>query len=179
MHHEPHAWYAVYTKSRYEKKVAGLLARKQIESYCPLNEVESQWSDRKKIVQEPLFKSYVFVRISERMMQQVRQTEGVVNFVYWLGKPAMIMDHEIEMMRRFLDEFKNVTLEQFPIRQNELVDMKNVPAIRQRRVVEVSKNKVRATLHSMGYHLIATLPAAELAISNTQMDVVDNLFSNS
>ncbi|MCK7558014.1 UpxY family transcription antiterminator [Chitinophaga sedimenti] len=101
MHHEPHAWYAVYTKSRCEKKVAALLARKQLECYCPMNEVESQWSDRRKIVQEPLFKSYVFVRIPERLMSVVRQTEGVVNFVYWLGRPAVISDPEIDMMRRF------------------------------------------------------------------------------
>ncbi|WP_295127606.1 UpxY family transcription antiterminator [uncultured Chitinophaga sp.] len=176
MHHEPLAWYAVYTKSRCEKKVAGLLARKNIESYCPLNEVESQWSDRKKIVQEPLFKSYVFVRISERQMQAVRQTEGIVNFVYWLGKPATITDYEVDMIKRFMDEFKTVELEQFPIRRNDVTD---VPALRQRRLVEVSKRRVKATLHSMGFHLIATLPTGELAISETQMDVVENLFSNS
>ncbi|UYQ92362.1 UpxY family transcription antiterminator [Chitinophaga horti] len=176
MHHEPHAWYALYTKSRCEKKVATLLARKQIESYCPMNEVESQWSDRKKIVQEPLFKSYVFVRIPERLINTVRQTEGVVNFVYWLGKPAVITDHEVDMMKRFLDEFKTVQLEQFPIRRNEVTD---VPALRQRRLVEVSKRKVKATLHSLGFHMIATLPSAELAFSDSQMDVVDNLFSNS
>jgi transcription antitermination factor NusG len=176
MHHEPHAWYAVYTKSRCEKKVAALLARKQLECYCPMNEVDSQWSDRRKIVQEPLFKSYVFVRIPERLMSVVRQTEGVVNFVYWLGRPAIISDPEVDMMRRFLDEFRTVQLEQFPIRKNDLTDL---PALRQRRLVEVSKRKVKATMHSMGYHMIATLPAAELAISDNQMDVVENLFSNS
>ena len=56
-------WYAVYTKPRWEKKVAGLLERKGIESYCPLNKVQRQWSDRKKIVMEPLFQSYVFVHV--------------------------------------------------------------------------------------------------------------------
>jgi len=57
-------WYAIYTMPRWEKKVAGLLNEKNITTFCPINRVERQWSDRKKIVHEPLFRSYVFVQIS-------------------------------------------------------------------------------------------------------------------
>ncbi|MBL0358846.1 MAG: UpxY family transcription antiterminator [Chitinophagaceae bacterium] len=55
----------MYTKPRWEKKVACLLDEKGIENYCPLNKVVKQWSDRKKVVLEPVFKSYVFVKILE------------------------------------------------------------------------------------------------------------------
>ncbi|MEI9958604.1 MAG: transcription termination/antitermination NusG family protein [Ferruginibacter sp.] len=58
-------WHAVYTKPRWEKKVAALLEARGIEYYCPLNKVVKQWSDRKKVVLEPLFKSYVFVHVEE------------------------------------------------------------------------------------------------------------------
>jgi len=75
-------WYAVYTRPRWEKKVAGSLTRKKIENYCPFNRVLHQWSDRKKIVLEPLFTSYLFVRISGEEQLAVRQTEGVINFVF-------------------------------------------------------------------------------------------------
>src|SRR5215211_2634080 len=92
-------WYAVYTKPRWEKKVADLLTRKQIENYCPLNKVKRQWSDRKKIVMEPLFQSYVFVRVPKNMLTMVRETSGVLNFVYWLQKPAIIRDEEIDLIK--------------------------------------------------------------------------------
>lgn len=90
------AWYAVYTKSRTEKKVALRLKEAGIEAYCPVNKREKQWSDRRKVTEEPLFRSYVFVNIDlEKQSATVRRTLGVVNFVYWLQKPAVIQDDEI------------------------------------------------------------------------------------
>ena len=66
-----------------------LLVEKKIESYCPLNKVRKKWSDRMKTVEEPLFKSYVFARVTGDEQTQVRMTAGVMNFVYWQGKPAV------------------------------------------------------------------------------------------
>src|ERR1700712_1703924 len=88
-------WYAVYTKPRWEKKVAGILEENGIEYYCPLNKVVKQWSDRKKVVMEPIFKSYVFVRVPEKEKWDLRKIVGIINFVYWLGKPARIKDDDI------------------------------------------------------------------------------------
>src|SRR5258708_3075596 len=99
-------WYAVYTKPRWEKKVSEQLAKGGIEAYCPLNKVRKKWSDRVKWVEEPLFKSYVFVRVKEAEQTQVRLFNGVVNFVYWLGKPAMVKDKEIEIIRQFLNDHR-------------------------------------------------------------------------
>src|SRR5687767_5047441 len=99
-------WYAVYTKPRREKKVDKLLNEKGMESYCPLQKIQRQWSDRKKIVEEPLFKSYVFVRISDEQQTELRMVNGVVNFVYWMGKPAIIKDKEIEIIKKFLNEYE-------------------------------------------------------------------------
>src|SRR6476620_8196715 len=101
-------WYAIYTRPRWEKKVNALLVQKGIESYCPLNKVQRKWSDRMKTIEEPLFKSYVFVKVDEEGKTQVRMTDGVVNFVYWNGKPALSKDKEIQAIKRFLDEYENV-----------------------------------------------------------------------
>jgi transcription antitermination factor NusG len=101
-------WYAIYTRPRWEKKVNTLLLEKSIESYCPLNKVRRKWSDRIKLIEEPLFKSYVFVKIEENQRTNVRMTSGVVNFVYWNGKPAVIKEKEIQTIKRFLDEYQNV-----------------------------------------------------------------------
>jgi len=104
-------WYAVYTKPRWEKKVHSLLEQNGFECYCPLNKVRKKWSDRYKVVDEPLFKSYLFVRISEGQKTPVRLVAGIVNFVYWLGKPAIIKNEEIEKIRKFLNEYSDVSVE--------------------------------------------------------------------
>lgn len=170
MQQELSTWYAVYTKARWEKKVAELLTRKRIENYCPLNPVERQWSDRRKVIAEPLFRSYVFVRIPESRKWVVRETEGIINFVYWLGKPAVIADHEIELIKRFLREYKDVTVEQFPLRQDDLVEIKSGPLMNQRgRIIEVGKNKVKAELSSLGYTMIATVPTTEVIVINREV----------
>jgi Transcription termination factor nusG len=65
-------WFVLYTKPRWEKKIHQLLDAKEIENYCPLNKVSKKWSDRMKIVEEPLFKSYVFVKVSEEEQTKVR-----------------------------------------------------------------------------------------------------------
>src|SRR6478736_8838352 len=97
-------WFAIYTKPRWEKKVNSILLLKGINSWCPVQKTERQWSDRKKIIEDPLFKSYVFVKINDDEKLPVLQTEGVLNFVHFLGKPAVIKDEEIEIIKSFLLE---------------------------------------------------------------------------
>jgi transcription antitermination factor NusG len=97
-------WYAIYTKPRWEKKVNMVLDRKGVVVWCPLQKVRKQWSDRKKIVEEPLFKSYIFVHIHNEERTKVLMTDGVLNFVYHVGKPAIIRDEEIEVIKRYLSE---------------------------------------------------------------------------
>jgi transcription antitermination factor NusG len=97
-------WYAIYTKPRWEKKVNSVLSKKEIETWCPLQLIQKQWSDRKKIVEEPLFKSYVFVRVTEKERTPVLMTDGVLNFVYHVGKPAVIRDEEIDLIKKYLAE---------------------------------------------------------------------------
>ena len=97
-------WYALYTKPRWEKKIDSVLIRKGVESWCPLQKIERQWSDRKKIIEDPLFKSYVFVRIDSLEKTKVLMTDGVLNFVHYLGKPAVIKDEEVDNIKRYLAE---------------------------------------------------------------------------
>ena len=114
-------WYAIYTRPRWEKKVHNLLTAKGIESYCPLNKVRRKWSDRIKLIEEPLFKSYVFVKISDDLRAPVRMTEGVVNFVYWDGKPAVIKEKEIQHIKKFLNEYEDVALVKLDLKQDDKV----------------------------------------------------------
>jgi len=92
-------WYAVYTKSRHEKKLADELKEKGIEAYVPLRKVLRQWSDRKKMVDEPLIRSYCFVKVGKQDYFEVLNTYGAVRYVWFSGKPATIPENQINMLK--------------------------------------------------------------------------------
>lgn len=156
-------WYAVYTKPRWEKKVAALLLQRSIESYCPLNKVRRRWSDRMKTIEEPLFKSYVFVKVNEAGRTQVRMTDGVINFVYWNGKPAVIKDKEISIIKQFLGEHESVMLQKIEFGVNERVKVIAGPMMdTEGQVLEVKKRTVKVAIDSLGYVLVATIDRSKI-----------------
>jgi transcription antitermination factor NusG len=149
-------WYAVYTKPRTEKKVYALFEVRGIESYCPLNKVNKQWSDRVKLVEEPLFKSYVFVHITEEEQSKVRMLNGVLNFVYWLGKPAVIKQTEIDRIKRFLNDYEDVTAEPITLKPNDSVIITSgVLMDKEARVLRKMGNRIELAIESLGYKLVA------------------------
>jgi transcriptional antiterminator NusG len=157
-------WYALYTRSRWEKKVSEQLNKLNIEAYCPLNKVVRQWSDRKKVVEEPLFTSYVFVRITKNQMSQVRTVLGVTNFVYWLGKPAVISEHEIETIQSFLSTYFNVKLEEFTISVRDTIKVLNGPfSEMQGKVISVKKTSVKVLLPSLRFFMTAEIEIDNVA----------------
>lgn len=95
-------WYVLYTKPRNEKKVVESLEKIGIVTYCPLVKVVKQWSDRKKKVLQPLISSYVFVKVDEKDRDLVFQVAGVVRYLFWLGKPAIIREEEIDTLQKWL-----------------------------------------------------------------------------
>lgn len=92
-------WYAIYTHSRCEKKTLDDLIDRGIEAYIPLRKVVRQWSDRKKLVIEPLIRSYVFVRIAKEQYFEVLNSPHAMRYVFHCGKPAIIRQHEIDILR--------------------------------------------------------------------------------
>ena len=149
-------WYALYTKPRWEKKVARLLDDQGIENYCPINKVTRQWSDRKKVVLEPVFKSYVFVKIGDAQKWELNKINGVLNFVYWLGKPAPIKEEDILNIRKFLNEFTDVEVINTSLQVNSEVRIKNGVLMNYKGIlVELIGNKARVKIESMGLQLSA------------------------
>jgi transcription antitermination factor NusG len=96
-------WYAVYVKSRTEKKVAQLLGERGIEAYVPLVRTLRQWSDRKKFVEAVLLNGYVFVCIPPAQYDAVLQTSGVVSYVRAEGKAAVIRESEITRLKQLVE----------------------------------------------------------------------------
>ena len=154
-------WFAIYTKPRWEKKIDAVLIRKGVTSWCPIQKTERFWSDRKKIIDEPLFRSYVFVQIDATERATVLSTPGVLNFVYYVGKPAIIRDEEIEIIKNYLGE-KGAVLsviseegyrEETKVLVNHGVFMGNEGT-----VIRGGKKKVYVRLESLGQVMVVEFP---------------------
>ena len=149
-------WYAVNTRPRWEKKVAQILDTKGIENYCPVNKVVKQWSDRKKIILEPIFKCYVFVKVEEQKKWDVKRIDGILNYVYWLGKPAKIKEEEIDTIKKFLHEFSDVAVEQIGLQVNQKVRIRQGVLMNYEGILlELSGSRAFVKIESMGLQLSA------------------------
>lgn len=120
-------WYALYTKPRNEKKVVERLGQSGFNVYCPLVKTLRQWSDRKKKVQLPMFPSYIFCRIVEHKRHLLLEDPGVLNFVFWLGKPAIVRDDEIAAIRKIAEVGDDVKVEANTLKKGERVKIPEGP----------------------------------------------------
>jgi transcription antitermination factor NusG len=160
-------WHVIYTKSKWEKKVEDLLMQQGFDSWCPVEKKERYWTDRKKIIDVPLFRSYVFVKTSKEDYAKVLSTMGVVNFLYFERKPAIIRDVEIEEIRKYLGlATKNTSI--------EIIDLTNLPpqtkvAInqglfmkRKGEVIKASKHNIFVRLESINMVMIVEFKPHEV-----------------
>jgi transcription antitermination factor NusG len=162
-------WLAIYSRPRWEKKVNQLLLEKGFESYCPLNKVRRKWSDRIKVVEEPLFKSYVFVKVNEEDRTDVRMTPGVINFVYWEGKPAVIREKEINTIKRFLNEYENVEVQPMNLQVHQRVKITTGPLMDQEgEVLSLQRKAVKVAIDSLGYVLVAYIDRTKLTSARSE-----------
>ena len=156
-------WLAVYTKPRWEKKVDTVLVRKGIESWCPIQKVERKWSDRKKVIEDPIFKSYVFVHIADEERLQVLQTEGVLNFVHFMGKPAIIKEEEVNNVKLYLLE-KDVKIHVESLRafaeNDKVIIRQGVFMDNTGTVLKASTRKIYVRLESLEQVMIVEFPVS-------------------
>ena len=151
-------WNVLYTKPRNEKKVHERLNKLGLESYCPIQKTLKQWSDRKKWVDEPVFKSYIFVKTpsSEIEKNAILNTQGAVRFLYWLGKPAEVKQAEIDSIKSFLGTHENVRTLSFDV-GSELKVNRGPLSGTSGTVVYQTKNEVFLNVEKLGMSLVARL----------------------
>ncbi|WP_298299323.1 UpxY family transcription antiterminator [Hydrotalea sp.] len=158
-------WYAVYTKPRWEKKTDQILIQKGIESWCPMQKVERKWTDRKKIIDIPIFRSYVFVRINEIGRVPVLETDGVINFVHYLGKPAVIRDEEIDLIKQYL-LIPGTTIQVADaqvLKEKTRVKIKaGVFMDNEGEILRIGKKKVYVQLQTLGQVMVVEFPIEQL-----------------
>lgn len=144
-------WYVVYTKPKWEKKVAERLNEIGVVAYCPLVSKTSQWSDRKKVISVPLFNSYIFVQIEEKDRNRVFEVSGTIRYLFWLGKPATVRDSEILAIKNWLStpDTYEVTLDKW--KKGDKIQLESGPFINQSATIqEVNQNHYILILESIG-----------------------------
>lgn len=147
-------WYVIYTKSRFEKAVADKLALNGVEVYCPLLRTRKKWSDRWKWVEEPLFRSYCFVRLEDDERDKVFLVNGVVRFLYYCGKPAVVRDEEVDLLKSWLDQFSHESIESSVFNASDKVLLKSGPLMDQKAEVLNSKgNYITLRLETLGVQI--------------------------
>ncbi len=152
-------WYAVYVKSRNEKKVYQELCKKNIHAYLPLHKVMRQWSDRKKLVEVPLFNSYLFVKIDNSLYNQVLRIPGVVKFICFSAKAVSIPENQILSLQKALAISTEVEVLESAPAIGDTITLTSGPfkgyfGI----VVNEKKFKFVIRLEQIGYNVLITVP---------------------
>ena len=149
-------WFAVYTQPQRAKKVASILTRKGIKNYFPENNLIGTNAHSKKPSKEGLFCSNVFVYINEAEMLLVKQISGVVNFMYWLSKPAIIQQEEIEAVKQLTSFYNNIKLEKSVVNMGDTVRIIDEPVISfKENSASIKFQTLKIVLPSLGYIMIA------------------------
>ena len=143
-------WFVVYTKFQQELKTADQLTAIGITNYCPTVNLIKQYSDRKKKIKKPLLPSYVMVHIEESKRNQVFSSPGVVRYLFYLGKPAVIPSYEIELMQNHLKGvYKEIQTKSLYVGAIYKIPQGPFSGLIGK-VVETDKSRVKLELESLG-----------------------------
>jgi transcription antitermination factor NusG len=149
-------WYAVYTRPNKEKKVAYSLIKKGIESFCPVVAAREGRGEYKKLVEQPLFNSIIFVRLAETEIKSLLLVPSVVTVAYWKSKPAIISNSEIEMVKKVTSMYADVKLEKTVVKMGEEAAIIDAPVVEyNENTISVKYKSVRVSLPSIGFTMIA------------------------
>lgn len=167
-------WYLVFVRANWEKKVIQILSRKKIENYCPL----TKSAKNKKTIEQPLIPSHIFIKVPQEQHAELRKIPGIINFVYWLGEPVVIKDAEINMIKRFSNEYSDVALEKTSVNVNESARIINYSITEhQGQLVSVKIEKIKAILPSIGYAIISECtPSNVTVISSSKKSMITTNF---
>jgi transcription antitermination factor NusG len=157
-------WFALYTKSRAEKRVYNWLQEKGIETYLPLEKKLKQWSDRKKWVEEPLIRSYIFVHVQRKDLLFAVQTPGVVWAVKFRGQPEAIPEAQINAIKLLLnaDAPFEVSVEHFAKGEKVEVSRGKLKGLRGELIEHVNQKKVLIRLETIQQNILVHIHPAFL-----------------
>ena len=144
------SWHVIYTKPRAEKKVEERLNNFGIEAYCPVKQEVKQWSDRKKKILVPVLPSMVLVNIDEKERNKVFDIPGVVRYMFWLKKHAIVKDDEVNTLKSLLCQTNIISQNTETLKVGENI---NVPGFENQSgiIKKISNNQIWVVLKKLGY----------------------------
>ena len=160
-------WYAVYVRANSEKKVFDSLVEKNIECYLPKRRVLKYWSDRKKWVEEPLFKCYIFVKVSHKEFFNVLNTTGAVCYVSFGGRAQSIPEIQINNVKTFLAQSEHeITVSHERIQKGVLIEVLHgsFKGIKGEVVNILGQSRLLVRVDSMNCCLYANIDKDEVAL---------------
>jgi transcription antitermination factor NusG len=161
------AWLVIYTKPRWEKKLADQLAAKGFTVYCPTQRVKRRWSDRTKWIDQPMFSSHIFIHIEPERRDAVYFTPGFVRFLFWNKRPAQVRETEIDTLKRWLNDFDHEAISIQPLATGSHVTVKSGPLQgREATVLEQRGTKLELYLEDLQVKVSVDLSKTELATSS-------------
>ena len=159
---ENYKWYPVYTNPRAEKKAHAALLDKGIMSYLPLQRQLKQWSDRKKWIEEPLIKSYLFVRIPERQQTEVLMTRGIARFIYFSNKITSMPEKQIEDLKLLMASPYELEITEEDLNPGEKIVIKAGPlkGLQGEVIAYRSQKSLILRLNNLGCSIIVNVAAS-------------------
>ncbi len=159
-------WYAIYVKSRAEKSVAKELMHIGVDHYLPLIKRLKQWSDRRKWVEEPLFRSYLFVHIPPSQYYEVLQASGVVMYISFESKAVPIPPQQIEAIRYYLNEKDPEKISEEDWKEGRLVEVISggMTGLYGQLVESKGKHRVKVEIEVVGQTLLVQVPKNKLRL---------------
>ncbi len=148
-------WYVFYVRGKHEKQAERLLTRDGYTSYLPIRTVLKEWSDRKKSVEEPLFKSYIFVYIYKNQIYDVLQLPSIVTYVRFAGEPAIIRQKHIDLIKELILNKTKFDVSNKRLKVGERLKLKSGPFKGQMGVVKQLRGskKVLVDLETINFTL--------------------------
>ena len=153
-------WFVVYTKPQQELKVASQLSAMGITNYCPTITLVKQYSDRKKKVSKPLLSSYVMVQLEENQRNKVFSCNGIVRYLFFLGKPAVVPAFEIDLMQDHLNGvYNDIKVTTLSVGDSHTISQGPFSGVLGK-VVQSDNTKVKLELASLGMSITLKKQAA-------------------
>jgi len=153
-------WFVVYTRPQQELKIATQPSAMGITNYCPTVTLVKQYSDRKKKVTKPLISSYVMVELEEKEREKVFVLNGILRYLFFLGKPAVVPASDINLMQNHLNgDYNDSKVTTLSVGDSHTISEGPFSGI-SGRVVETDNKKVKLELTSLGMRITLNKQAA-------------------
>ena len=165
-------WLAIYTRSKFEKKIAAALSEKGIDHYLPLKVEKRKWSDRIKKIEEPLLKGYLFVRVSNKEYFNVLNTPGAVCYITFDGKATPIPDKQINDLKIFMDTINekiDITQENLEKGKKVIVVSGPLKGVTGELVEFRGKKRIALRFEKLGYCIMTDIPQKDIEVYHPEL----------